>query len=220
MSTAQPGRAPAAHADAHGIEYAVEELRKGRMIIVTDDADREGEGDLMVRGGSRRRKRRQPPGTGGPRPDLLRHRQVDAERLDLKVQGDEKRKPLHGTAFTESVDWIRGTTTGVSASDRAAALRGLADARSRPDDLALPGHIFPDRCSTGGGPRARGTYGGGSGSLPTCRDPSRVRNLRDHERGRDNGAGPGAGRQLRGGLDCRSSAWRTSSGFDAFTSPW
>jgi 3,4-dihydroxy 2-butanone 4-phosphate synthase / GTP cyclohydrolase II len=150
MSTAQPGRAPAAHADEHGIEHAVEELRKGRMIIVTDDADREGEGDLMV------------AAVHATESDVnLMAREargliccaIDgaiAERLDLKVQVYEKRKPLHGTAFTESVDWIRGTTTGVSALDRAASLRGLADARSRPDDLARPGHIFPIVARAGG----------------------------------------------------------------------
>ena len=73
-----------------------------------------------------------------------------AERLDLKVQVDEKRRPLQGTAFTESVDWNRGTTTGISASDRAATLRGLADAKSRPEDLARPGHIFPLVARAGG----------------------------------------------------------------------
>ena len=151
MSTSQSG---GANARAHGIEgtieRAVEELRRGRMIVVTDDANREGEGDLMV------------AAVHATESDVnLMAREArgliccaidapTAERLDLRVQVDEKRRPLHGTAFTESVDWMHGTTTGISASDRAATLRGLADAKSRPEDLARPGHIFPIVAHEGG----------------------------------------------------------------------
>ncbi len=138
------------------IEGAIEELRRGRMIVVTDDANREGEGDLMVAAihatdGDVNLMAREARGLiccaiGGP----------TADRLDLKVQVDEQRKPLHGTAFTESVDWIHGTTTGISTADRAATLRGLADATSRPEDFARPGHVFPIVARPGGVLERRG----------------------------------------------------------------
>ena len=151
MSTSQSG---GENARAHGIkgtvEHAVEELRRGRMIVVTDDANREGEGDLMVAAVHATESdvnlmAREARGLICCAIDAL-----TAERLDLKVQVDDKRKPLRGTAFTESEDWIHGTTTGISASDRAATLRGLADAKSRPEDFARPGHIFPIVAQAGG----------------------------------------------------------------------
>jgi 3,4-dihydroxy 2-butanone 4-phosphate synthase/GTP cyclohydrolase II len=132
------------------VERAIDELRGGRMIVVTDDADREGEGDLMVAAIH---------ATANDVNLMAREARgliccaidgATAERLDLHVQLDEKRKPLHGTAFTESIDWIHDTTTGISAADRAAALRGLADESSRPESLARPGHIFPLIARAGG----------------------------------------------------------------------
>ena len=154
MSILKQDSAAALHRDAcgaeQGIEFAIEELRRGRMIIVTDDATRESEGDLMIAAVH---------ATEGDVNLMAREARgliccaIDAptaERLDLKVQVDEKRKPLHGTAFTESVDWVHGTTTGISAADRAAAIRGLADAKSRPEDYARPGHVFPIVARAGG----------------------------------------------------------------------
>jgi 3,4-dihydroxy 2-butanone 4-phosphate synthase/GTP cyclohydrolase II len=151
MSTSQLGGANArAHEIEGTIERAVEELGRGRMIVVTDDANREGEGDLMVAAVH---------ATEGDVNVMAREARgliccaIDvsiAERLDLRVQVDEKRRPLHGTAFTEGVDWTGGTTTGISASDRAATLRGLADSKSRPENLARPGHIFPIVAREGG----------------------------------------------------------------------
>ena len=116
------------------------------MIVVTDDADREGEGDLMVAAASI---------TADDVNLMAREARgliccaIDADcaqRLELSVQVDGKRESLHGTAFTQSVDWVHGTTTGISAADRAATLRGLADAGSRPEDLARPGAHLSHRC--------------------------------------------------------------------------
>ena len=132
------------------VQRAIEELRRGGMIIVTDDADREAEGDLMAAAARI---------TEGDVNLMAREARgliccaIDAEiarRLELSVQADSRRTSLHGTAFAQSVDWIHGTTTGISAADRAATLRGLADARSRPEDLARPGHIFPVVARAGG----------------------------------------------------------------------
>lgn len=152
MSTVTENLAPAASAQEveRVVERAVEKLRRGGMIVVTDDADREGEGDLMV------------AAVSITRDDVnLMAREargliccaIDADcaqRLELSVQIDGKRESLHGTAFTQSVDWVHGTTTGISAAERAATLRGLADAGSRPEDLARPGHIFPIVARAGG----------------------------------------------------------------------
>ena len=132
------------------IRGAIEELRSGRMVIVTDDADREGEGDLLaasvhITEADVNLMTREARG--------LICCAVDSEtalRLQLSVQSDGIQESLHGTAFTQSVDWRHGTTTGISASDRAATLRGLASAESRPNDLARPGHIFPIVARPGG----------------------------------------------------------------------
>ena len=143
MSALKPDGVPGPHRDrheaAHDVPRAVEELRRGRMIIVTDDANREGEGDILLAAIH---------ATASDVNLMAREARgliccaIDArtaERLDLGVQVDEKRKPLHGTAFTESVDWNRGTTTGISAADRAAALRGLADEKAGRKTLRGPG---------------------------------------------------------------------------------
>ena len=140
------------------VQRAIEGLRRGGMIIVTDDADREAEGDLMVAAARI---------TEGDVNLMAREARgliccaIDAEiarRLELSVQADGRKASLHGTAFTQSVDWIHGTTTGISAADRAATLRGLADGRSRPEDLARPGHIFPTIVARAGGVLERGGH--------------------------------------------------------------
>ena len=125
------------------VERAVEDIRAGKMVIVSDDEDREREGDLII-AASR---------IGAGDVNLMAREgrgliccaidEAIAERLDLGVQADARRPALHGTAFTESVDAREGTTTGISAADRAITLRALADPASRPADLARPGHIFP-----------------------------------------------------------------------------
>jgi 3,4-dihydroxy 2-butanone 4-phosphate synthase / GTP cyclohydrolase II len=132
------------------VERAIADVRSGRMIVVTDDADREGEGDLTMATFAM---------TEADVNLMAREARgliccaIDArtaERFDLKVQRDDTTPPLHGTAFTLSVDWINGTTTGISAGDRAATLRGLAAADARPRDFARPGHVFPIVARPGG----------------------------------------------------------------------
>ena len=154
MNTVTEKAAPAA--SPWEVESAMEQLRRGGMIVVADDADREGEGDLMVAAASV---------TANDINLMAREARgliccaIDgdcAQRLELSVQVDGKRGSLHGTAFTQSVDWIRGATTGISAADRAATLRGLSDAKSRPEDLARPGHILPIVARPGGVLERRG----------------------------------------------------------------
>ena len=132
-----------------GIPEALEVVRRGEFLVVVDDADRENEGDLII-----------PAEKVTPAhiAFMVRHTSgliclpVIGERLD------ELRLPLmvsqntdsHQTAFTVSIDYIHGTTTGISAADRAATIRAVADPVTRAEDLARPGHIFPLRYREGG----------------------------------------------------------------------
>jgi 3,4-dihydroxy 2-butanone 4-phosphate synthase/GTP cyclohydrolase II len=131
------------------IADALEEIRKGRIIIVVDDEDRENEGDLFVAA-----ERCTPEivnfmsihGRGIICAALTGGR-ADELSLGLMVESNTS---LHETSFTVSVDFIHGTTTGVSAPDRAATIRALIAPETKPSDLARPGHIFPLRAMEGG----------------------------------------------------------------------
>lgn len=124
------------------IEEALIELRNGKMIIVMDDEDRENEGDLIV-------------ASEFCTNDIVNFMSTHAKGLICVAITDERAKELkletmvkdssalHQTKFTVSVDYIHGTTTGISADDRAATIRAMADLRTKPEDLARPGHIFP-----------------------------------------------------------------------------
>ena len=131
------------------IEDAVADIRNGKLVVVVDDEARENEGDLI----------------GAAElvtPDLVNFMAREArglmcvsitrERaaaLDLPMM-EQVNTSRFGTPFTASVDFRHGTTTGISASDRAATIRALADPASAPTDFARPGHIFPLRAQAGG----------------------------------------------------------------------
>lgn len=133
------------------IEHAIEAIGRGELVVVVDDEDRENEGDLIMAAGSAT-----PESMGF----MVRHTsgliclalegaRLDELRLPLMVQGAQNTES-QGTAFTVSVDYRHGTTTGISAADRAATVRGLIDPETRPADIARPGHIFPLRYREGG----------------------------------------------------------------------
>ncbi len=131
------------------VEDAVEEIRRGRMIIVLDDEDRENEGDLVMAAQLCRPE------------DVAFIRQHASgvvcvpmspervEQLDLP-QMVERNEARLGTAFTVSVDARDGVTTGISAGDRARTIRVIADPHAKPTDLVKPGHVFPLRAREGG----------------------------------------------------------------------
>ncbi len=133
----------------HSIENAVEDLRRGKIVIVVDDEDRENEGDFIAAA-----EKVTPDiinfmtkfGRGVLSAPLTSQR---AEELGL-VPMVESNTSLHETPFTVSVDYIHGTTTGVSASDRAVTVHALIDPKTKRSDLARPGHIFPLRAMDGG----------------------------------------------------------------------
>jgi 3,4-dihydroxy 2-butanone 4-phosphate synthase/GTP cyclohydrolase II len=131
------------------IEELLAELRAGRMVVVMDDEDRENEGDLIMAA-----ERATPQAVAF----MIRHTSgiicVSMEeqrlaRLELPQMVPLNRESQR-TAFTVSVDLVRGTTTGVSSADRAATIRALASPDAAPGDFARPGHIFPLRARGGG----------------------------------------------------------------------
>jgi 3,4-dihydroxy 2-butanone 4-phosphate synthase/GTP cyclohydrolase II len=131
------------------VRSAVEEIRAGRMVIVVDDEARENEGDLVLAAA-----RATPEAIAF----MVRHCSgiicvpMEAERLrelELPLMAPENSDTM-GTAFTVSVDARAGTTTGISAQDRATTIGALLDPATRPADLARPGHVFPLRYTAGG----------------------------------------------------------------------
>lgn len=126
------------------VQEAIEEIKNGKVIIVVDDEDRENEGDFVC-------------AAEYVTPDIvnfmvthgrgmlcvaLSGKRLDELNLPLMV---ESNSALHGTQFTVTVDAIEGTTTGISAADRALTIKKLIDSDSTSDDFAKPGHIFPLR---------------------------------------------------------------------------
>jgi 3,4-dihydroxy 2-butanone 4-phosphate synthase/GTP cyclohydrolase II len=131
------------------IEDAVVEIAAGRMVIVVDDEDRENEGDLIMAA-----EKVEPESvnfiTRWGRGILCAALPGDvADRLELQLM-TPRNTALMSTPFTVSVDAVEGTTTGVSAADRALTMRKLAEADSGPADFATPGHVFPLRAKDGG----------------------------------------------------------------------
>jgi 3,4-dihydroxy 2-butanone 4-phosphate synthase/GTP cyclohydrolase II len=131
------------------IERAVEEIKAGRMIIIVDDEDRENEGDLMVVA-----EKVTPEivnfmtrhGRGLICLPLTRER-LEELQLPLMVADNTAR---YQTAFTVSIDAKQGVTTGISAYDRAKTILAAIDPKTKPEDLARPGHIFPLQAREGG----------------------------------------------------------------------
>jgi 3,4-dihydroxy 2-butanone 4-phosphate synthase/GTP cyclohydrolase II len=124
------------------IEEALKDLASGKMVIVVDDEDRENEGDLIA-------------ASELCTPDIINFMATYARGLICVAITEDRARELeldvmvregtglHGTRFTVSVDYIHGTTTGISAFDRAKTVRALVNPATKPSDLARPGHIFP-----------------------------------------------------------------------------
>lgn len=133
------------------IQEAIEDIRAGKLVIIVDDEDRENEGDLAC-------------AAEMVTPDVINFMArfgrglvclpMTPERLDelqIPLQISEADNTSgYGTAFCVSIEARRGVTTGISASDRAMTIRVAVDPRTRPSDLARPGHIFPLRARRGG----------------------------------------------------------------------
>ena len=131
------------------IEDAIQALRDGRMVIVVDDDDRENEGDLVM-----------PADQATPEQIafMIRHTSgilcvplttADARRLRLDPMVSANDAPM-GTAFTVSVDYRQGLTTGIAADERTATVRALANGNCGAEDFVRPGHVFPLVAKDGG----------------------------------------------------------------------
>jgi 3,4-dihydroxy 2-butanone 4-phosphate synthase/GTP cyclohydrolase II len=131
------------------IPDALEAFRRGEFVVVVDDADRENEGDLIIAAEkvTPEKVAFMVRHTSGLICVPLLGERLDEMRLPLMVV---ENTDSHRTAFTVSVDAVRGTTTGISAADRATTIKALIDAGTAPGDLARPGHIFPLRYTEGG----------------------------------------------------------------------
>ena len=134
-----------------GVEDAIEDIRRGRMVIVADDEDRENEGDLVCAAEAATPEVINFMLTHGRGILCAPLTEERADELDLPLMTDQNSDP-QGTAFTVSVDGHRrfGVTTGVSAYDRAETVRLLVDPATRPADLRRPGHVYPLRARAGG----------------------------------------------------------------------
>jgi len=132
------------------IEDALEDLKKGKLLIVVDDEDRENEGDFI--GAAR-----------NVTPEVINFMSTHGRGLICAAITDERcdqlhlhpmvpdNTSLHETAFTVSIDLLGdGCTTGISAHDRAKTVLALINPATRPEDLGRPGHIFPLKAKTGG----------------------------------------------------------------------
>jgi len=131
------------------VEEAVDEIRKGRMIVLVDDEDRENEGDLAM-------------AAEKVTPEAINFMAKFGRGLICLALTEERCDALHlmpitprntslfGTPFCEPIDARRGTTTGTSAADRAATILAATNPNTRPEDLARPGHVFTLRARRGG----------------------------------------------------------------------
>jgi 3,4-dihydroxy 2-butanone 4-phosphate synthase/GTP cyclohydrolase II len=128
------------------IEDAIAAIRAGQMVIVVDDEDRENEGDLTIAAEKITINFMAQYGRGliclAMTPERL-----DALEVPLMVQQNSSR---FETAFCVSIEAKEGTTTGISAADRAAAVLASIDPSTKPSDLVLPGHVFPLRARSAG----------------------------------------------------------------------
>ncbi|HWT02399.1 MAG TPA: 3,4-dihydroxy-2-butanone-4-phosphate synthase [Pyrinomonadaceae bacterium] len=131
------------------IEDAAADIRDGRMIIIVDDEDRENEGDLVC-------------AAEKVTPEIINFMATHARGLICMPLTEDRCDELHltmqvadntsflGTAFTVSIEARKGVTTGISAADRATTILTAVDPKTRPQDLARPGHVFPLRAKKGG----------------------------------------------------------------------
>jgi 3,4-dihydroxy 2-butanone 4-phosphate synthase/GTP cyclohydrolase II len=136
-------------AEFASIPEALEDIRKGRMVIVVDDPDRENEGDLVAAGEMCSPEVMNFMITHGRGVPFI---PTTAERLaQLAIPMMTKQNTArYGTAMAEMVDALHGATTGVSAQDRARTVAVFCDPQAKPEDLARPGHIIPLRAENGG----------------------------------------------------------------------
>ena len=131
------------------IQAAIEDIQNGKFVIVTDDADRENEGDLIMASEMITPEAVNFMAKYARGLICVSVNKEDASRLQLDLM-EQKNTSLHETNFTISIDAVKDTTTGISAQDRSKTIRLMVDEHSKPKDFARPGHIFPILAKEGG----------------------------------------------------------------------
>ncbi len=131
------------------IEEGIEEIKRGKMLVVVDDEDRENEGDLVMAGDLVTPEDINFMVTHGRGMVCAPLTGTRARELNLELMTPQNTETMN-TAFTVTVDAQRGTTTGISAHDRAETIKALVNEETKPEDLARPGHIFPLIAREGG----------------------------------------------------------------------
>lgn len=131
------------------VREVLQDLRKGKLVIVVDDEARENEGDLVCPAEKITPAKVNFMAKHGRGLICVALTPPRCEKLDLFLP-IQNSTALHGTAWTVSVDAVQGTTTGISAHDRAVTIKALVNPQTKPADLARPGHIFPLMARPGG----------------------------------------------------------------------
>ena len=131
------------------VEMAIEDIRAGRMVILVDDEDRENEGDLTLAADAITPEAINFMATHGRGLICLTLTEDRVRQLALPMMAANNQSPYH-TAFTVSIEAREGVTTGISAADRAHTIRVAIDPSKGPQDVVIPGHIFPLRARDGG----------------------------------------------------------------------
>lgn len=123
------------------IEEAISDIKRGKFVIVVDNEDRENEGDLVLAAEK---------ATAHKINYMITHARglvcmpIVKEKLEqLKIPPMVNHNEINRCMFTVSVDYKNGTTTGISPADRAATIKALVDAKTKPEDFIRPGHLFP-----------------------------------------------------------------------------
>ncbi len=131
------------------IEEALQDLREGKIIIVVDDPGRENEGDFIMVGDLVTPEAINFMAKHGRGLICMSVHEEIAQRLSLQLM-EQANTSVHKTPFTVSIDSLHGTTTGISAHDRAKTIKDVVTPTSKPEDFARPGHIFPLVARQGG----------------------------------------------------------------------
>ncbi|TFY54591.1 hypothetical protein EVJ58_g8772 [Rhodofomes roseus] len=160
-----------------GMEEALEAFGRGEFVVVMDDEGRENEGDLIIAASEVSTEKMA---------WMIKHTSgyiciaLPGERLDelaIPMMVSENQDP-HRTAYTVTVDYRHGTTTGISAHDRALTARALASPSSQPSHFSRPGHLVPLRARPGGHPRAARAHRDRGGHVRAHGPPARGRAVR------------------------------------------
>jgi 3,4-dihydroxy 2-butanone 4-phosphate synthase / GTP cyclohydrolase II len=130
-------------------QQLIDEIRRGRMIVLADAEDRENEGDLVLAADFVTPEAINFLATHARGLVCLTLTEERCRQLDLPLMVNDNRSPM-GTAFTVSIEAASGVSTGISAADRARTVRAATARHAKPEDLVQPGHIFPVMAQKGG----------------------------------------------------------------------